>query len=106
MKGFLRICKIIAPSLLILTLIYALSGGVDLLAGLFIFFPLIHIVIGIDCKRLMTALIPAVLLANLAFLLPINLFFNMGSCIGYAVAYDLLSLAAFWIKSKICKKFH
>ena len=106
MKRFLQMGKIIAPSLLILTLIYVLSGGVDILAGLFIFFPILHIIMGVICKALKAELIPTVLLANLAFLLPVNLFFNMTSCIGYAVAYDLLSLAAFWIKRMIRKKFH
>ena len=106
MKRFLQIFKIVVPSLLILGLIYHLRYGMDLLAGLLIYFPILHIVMGIACKGFRAELIPAVLLANLAFLLPINLFFNMTSCIGYAVAYDLLSLVSFWIKSRICKKFH
>jgi hypothetical protein len=40
-------------------------------------------------------------LANLAFLLPINLLFNMTDCIVFAVVYDLLTLLSFWVKKKI-----
>ena len=101
MKRILSFVKIVVPCLLILFLIWFLSGGVDILAGLFIFFPILHIVMGLIDKSLPFELFPSMVLANLAFLLPINLLFNMTDCIEFAVVYDLLTLLSFWIKKKI-----
>ena len=93
--------KIVVPSLAILWIIFALRGGVDILAGLFIFFPVLHILMGVVDKSLPFELFPSMVLANLAFLLPINLLFNMTDCIEFAVVYDLLTLLSFLVKKKI-----
>ena len=103
MKKLLSMIKIIVPSLVILWLIFALRGGVDILAGLFIFFPILHIAMGVVDKSLPFELFPSMVLANLAFLLPINLLFNMTDCIEFAVAYDLLTLLSFLVKKKILR---
>jgi hypothetical protein len=101
MKKLLSMVKIVVPSLAILWIIFALRGGVDILAGLFIFFPILHILMGVLDKSLPFELFPSMVLANLAFLLPINLLFNMTDCIEFAVVYDLLTLLSFWVKKKI-----
>jgi hypothetical protein len=101
MKKLLSTVKILVPSFAILWMIFALRGGTDILAGLFIFFPILHIAMGAVDKSLPFELFPSMVLANLAFLLPINLLFNMTDCIEFAVAYDLLTLLSFWMKKKI-----
>ena len=101
MKKLLSMVKIVVPSLAILWIIFALRGGVDILAGLFIFFPILHILMGVVDKSLPFELFPSMVLANLAFLLPINLLFNMTDCIAFAVVYDLLTLLSFGVKKKI-----
>ena len=101
MKKLLSMVKIVVPSLAILWIIFALRGGVDILAGLFIFFPVLHILMGVVDKSLPFELFPSMVLANLAFLLPINLLFNMTDCIEFAVVYDLLTLLSFLVKKKI-----
>ena len=103
MKRIISMIKILLPGLLILLLIFALRGGVDILAGLFIFFPILYILFGIVCSGQIELLL-GIFLADLAFLLPVNFCFNMGTCIGYAVAYSFLCVIVFWIKRGIRKK--
>lgn len=100
MKKVISMIKILLPGLLVLWLIFALRGGVDILAGLFIFFPVLYILFGVACSKPVELLI-GILLTDLAFLLPINLCFHMGTCLGYALVYSSLGAGAFFIKRKI-----
>ena len=101
MKFLFKALKITIPPILVLSLIFILRGGVDILAGLLVFFPIIYILTGIICADWKTELIPFILLADCAFLIPVNLCFNMGACIEYAIAYTALSVISYLIKQKI-----
>ena len=92
------------PSVWMLCWIWFLSGGVDILAGLFIFFPLAYIGVGAVATDPWRELLPALICTSLAFLLPINLCFHMGSCIGYAVVYCVLAGLTYAIKRYVQSK--
>ena len=98
--------KILLPGLLVLWLIFALRGGVDILAGLFIFFPVLYILFGVACSKPVELLI-GILLTDLAFLIPINLCYNMGSCIELLLIYVIFGCVSYFIKyfiKKIAKR--
>ena len=99
-----RLIKILAPCLLMLILIYLLQGGKDILAGLFIYFPLIYIGIGIACADLKTELILSLILTSAAFMVPVNLMFNMGSCVDLLVIYLALGSGSYFIKRLVKKR--
>lgn len=99
-----RIAKIIIPSAMMLLLIYLLRGGKDILEGLFCWFPLMYIAMGVICTDFVKELLAGMVLTSLAFLIPINLCFNMGTCIGWVLIYIALSCASFFIKELIKKK--
>ena len=104
MKILFRALKILVPPALVLSLIFILRGGVDILAGLFIFFPIIYILMGILCSDWKFELVPFNILTACAFLIPVNICFNMGTCIEYALGYTLLSVISFLIKRKIQRR--
>ena len=82
-------------------LIYLMQGGKDILAGLFLLFPLMYIVMGIICTDLKKELLIVLILLSAAFLIPVNLLFHMGSCIDLALIYNALSIISYLIKRKI-----
>lgn len=100
-KILFKTLKIIIPPILVLSLIFVLRGGVDIIAGLFIFFPIIYISMGILSSDWKSELVPFAILTSCAFLIPVNVCFNMGTCIGYALAYIALSVIAYIIKRNI-----
>lgn len=104
MKSLTRTALIFVPAALVLALVFFLRGGTDILGGLFIFFPLIAILIGALSRDLIRELLPAVLLASAALITPVVLFFNMGTCAEYALIYTALSLLSFYIKKRIKAK--
>ena len=99
-----RALKIIIPSVLMLVLIYLMRGGKDILAGLFIVFPLMYIAMGIVCSSFLKELLISLLLTSVAFIVPINLWFNMGSGIDLVLIYIALACVSFLIKKLIMKK--
>ena len=95
-----RIIKIIIPSILIFILIYLGKHNKDLiLTGIYILYPLIYIINGIINKK--KDLILSLILLSITFLIPINLWFNMGNCIGLVIIYNIISIISYFIKSKI-----
>ena len=86
--------------------IYILRWGTDIVAGLLVFFPLIYLLTAIIHKTLIWELLTALALLSASFLLPVNICFNMGTCIPYALVYIALALAAFGIKELIIIKKH
>ena len=96
-----RILKILLPSILMLVLIYLMQDGKDILAGLFLLFPLMYILQGIICSDLKKELLISLALLSVAFLIPVNLLFHMGSCLDLAFIYNALSVVAYLIKRKI-----
>lgn len=100
-----KILKIIVPSILILILIYLMRDGKDILDGLYFIFPILYIVMGLIYSSFKGELLISMLLTSLAFIIPINLCFKMGTCIEFVLIYNILSCASFGIKKRIRKNF-
>ena len=98
-----RLVKIIIPSILILLLIYIWKDGKDILNGIYIAFPIIFIISGLICSDLKTELLISFLLLSISFLVPINLLFNMGTCVDLIIIYNVLGCISYFIKSKLKK---
>ena len=99
-----RIIKIIAPSILMLLLIYIWKDDKDILNGLYIAFPIMYIILGIICSNRKKELLLTLILLSITFLIPINLWFNMGTCIDLVIIYNILSIFSYLIKKKACKR--
>ena len=99
-----RIIKIIVPSIIMILLIYLWRDGKDILNGLFIAFPLMYILLGIICIDFKKELLISLLLLSITFLIPINLWFHMGSCIEYVIIFSTLSCISYLIKKKVKKQ--
>lgn len=98
-----KILKIILPSILMLILVYLMRGGKDILCGLYFAFPIMYVLLGIIYSNFKKELIISMLLTSIAFLIPINLWFNMGNCVDCVLIYNILSCISFGLKKKIKK---
>ena len=98
-----KIIKIISPSVLMLLLIILWRDGKDILNGLYVAFPIMYIILGIVCSDLKKELLISLILLSLTFLIPINLWFHMGTCIDLVIIYNTLSVISYLIKGKIKK---
>ena len=96
-----KLAKIIIPSILMLLLIYIWRDGKDILNGIYIIFPIMFIISGIICSNFKTELLVCFLLLSITFLIPINLLFNMGTCVDLIIIYNILGGISYFIKSKI-----
>ena len=96
-----RILKIITPSVLMLLLIYLWRDGKDILNGIYIVFPIMYITLGLICSNLKKELLGILILLSISFLIPINLWFNMGTCIDLVIFYNILSSVGYLIKKKL-----
>lgn len=47
-------------------------------------------------------LLMSLVLLSITFLIPINLWFNMGTCIELVIIYNILSILSYLIKKKKC----
>jgi len=99
-----RIMKITISSILMILLIYIWKDGKDILNGLYIAFPLMYIILGIISSDTKKELLLSLILLSITFLIPINLWFNMGTCIDLVIIYNILSIFSYLIKKKICKR--
>ena len=95
-----KIIKIISPSLLMIMLIFLWRDGKDILNGIYIAFPLLYIVLGIISSDLKKELFISLILLSISFLIPINMMFNMGTCIDLVIIYNILSCISYLIKRK------
>ena len=95
--------KIIVPSILMLSLIYLWRSGKDILTGIYIVFPIIYVMVGILCSESLIELIISMFLLSISFLIPVNLMFNMGSCIDLIIIYNILSIISLKVKKRIKK---
>ena len=98
-----RIIKIVIPSILMLLLIFLWKDGKDILNGLYIVFPFMYILLGIICSNLKKELLISLILLSITFLIPINLWFHMGTCIDLVIIYNTLSVISYLIKRRIKK---
>ena len=96
-----RILKILVPSILMLLLIYLWRNGKDILTGIYIIFPFMYIILGLICS--LKELLISLALVSITFLIPINLWFNMGTCVDLVIFYNILSAASYLIKKRIKK---
>ena len=98
-----KIIKIISPSLLMIMLILLWRDGKDILNGIYIAFPLMYIALGIINSDLKKELLISLILLSISFLIPINLMFNMGTCIDLVIIYNILRFISYLIKRKLKK---
>lgn len=98
-----KLLKIIIPAVLIAGLVFLLQGGKKILDGLYIYFPVIYILNSLisETKK---ELIAGLLVMSVAFLIPVNICYNMGKCLDLAVIYIILGSAVFFAKKKIRNK--
>lgn len=99
-----KIVKIIIPSILMLLFIYIWKDGKDILNGIYIAFPIMFIILGVICSDFKTELLMSLVLLSISFLVPINSWFHMGSCIDLAIIYNALSCISYLIKKKLKSK--
>ena len=99
-----RLMKISIPTILMPVLIYFLRGGKAIVEGLLLWFPLMYILIGVLCNDFLTEGLVPMLLTSAAFLIPINLFFNMGSCVEWVALYIVLGGGSYLIKRLIQRR--
>ena len=99
-----RLCKIVFPGILMVCLICWMRGGKDILTGLYIVFPIMYIAMGAVCADFAKELLPCMLLTSAAFLIPVNLWFRMGSCIEMALFYIALGCISHWRKTRIQRR--
>lgn len=62
-----------------------------------------YILLGLVCTDLKKELLISLILLSITFLIPINLWFHMGSCIECVIIYSILSYISYLIKNKIKK---
>lgn len=99
-----KILKIVVPSILMLISIYLMRDGKAFLNGLFLLFPIMYVIIGIICTNLKKELLFSLLLTSVVFLIPVNLYFDMGaSCIVWVLIYIALGCVVYFIKNAIKK---
>lgn len=103
-KIFKKILTIILPTVLMPVLIYFMRDGKDILDGLYFVFPIMYIVIGAISSSFVWELLPSAIFTSIAFLIPINLWFHMGSCIESALIYTLFACVSYMVKKLIEKK--
>lgn len=96
-----KILSIIVPSLIIFIITYLSRADKNILIGLFLLFPVIFVIQGAMYSNLKEELLVGLILSSISFIIPINLFYNMGSCIGFMIIYNLLGIVSYCIKNKI-----
>lgn len=99
-----KISSIILPSIIVLAISW--SGGINksILLGLYLLFPITFIIQGLIYSNFKKELIIGFILSSIAFIVPINLCYHMGSCIGFLVIYNILGLMSWLIKNKVVHK--
>ncbi|MDE6035282.1 MAG: hypothetical protein K2G36_05170 [Ruminococcus sp.] len=98
-----KLLKIIFPAVLMVTLIFLLQGGKSILSGLYFYFPVIYFLNGLTTHSTKELTI-SLLLLSVAFLIPVYLWFNMGTCIDMAIVYAVLSCMGFLTGKKLRSK--
>lgn len=71
-----------------------------ILLGIYLLFPLIFIIQGYICSKLKGSLILGFLLSSIAIILPISIWYNMGSMITPVIIYILLGTLSFFLFNK------
>ncbi len=99
-----KILSIILPSIIILTITLWGRTEKNILVGLFLLFPIIFVIQGIMYSNLKKELLIGFTLSSIAFIVPINLLYNMGNCIDLLIIYNMLGIGSFLVKKKISSR--
>lgn len=99
-----KILSIILPSMIILAITLWGRAEKNILVGLFLLFPIIFVIQGIMYSNFKNELIIGFILSSIAFIVPINLLYNMGNCIDLLIVYNMLGIGSFLVKNKIFSK--
>ena len=96
-----KIPSIILPSIIIFIISFLSRADKNILIGLFLLFPIIFIVQGLLYSDFKKELLIGFALSSIAFIIPVNLFYNMGSCIELMIIYNVLGVISYYVKNKI-----
>ena len=97
-----RILRIILPAIFIALLVCAMQGGKNILDGIYIIFPVVYIAIVLMNEK--WDVLISLILTSIAFIIPINLLYNMGNCIDLLVIYNAIAGLVYLIRFVIRKK--
>lgn len=96
-----KISSIILPSIIILSIAFLCRSDKYILVGLFLLFPITFIIQGGIYSNFSKELIIGFILSSIAFIVPINLWFHMSSCIELLVIYNILGIISYFIKNRL-----
>ncbi|HFL3205660.1 TPA: hypothetical protein ACG3JX_003887, partial [Clostridioides difficile] len=99
-----KILSIVLPSMIIIAITLWSRAEKNILVGLFLLFPIIFVIQGIMYSNFKNELIIGFILSSIAFIVPINLLYNMGNCIDLLIVYNMLGIGSFLVKNKIFSK--
>lgn len=104
-----KILSIIFPCILISTLIYvdrfvASETSGYILVWIYFMFPLIFIIQGLVCSNSLKSMTIGFLLSSISVILPISMWYKMGSMIVPVIIYLLLGLIVAHLKNNIHKR--
>ena len=101
-----RILKIVLPAIFVCLLVCAMQGGKNILDGIYILFPITYVVLTLMNEK--WDVLISLVLTTVSFIIPINLLYNMGSCIDLLVIYNAIAgaiyLTRFLLRKKKAKK--
>ena len=95
-----KMLSIIMPSIIILAITLWGRGDKNIIVGIYLLYPIVFIVQGYMYSYLIKQLLVALILSSIAFIVPINVWFSMGSCIDLLIIYNILAIVSFLIKNK------
>ena len=104
MRKIFFFVRVLLPPTAIAVLAVMLRGGKDILTGIYFLFPLIYVLAGIFWTKNVFRALAVYVLSAAAFMVPINMLYNMGDCIDLLIVYTVLFAAAYAIKQIIRKK--
>ncbi|HFL2515603.1 TPA: hypothetical protein ACG3IS_003254 [Clostridioides difficile] len=96
-----KILSIVLPSMIIIAITLWGRAEKNILVGLFLLFPIIFVIQGIMYSNFKKELIIGFILSSIAFIVPTNLLYNMGSCIDLLIVYNMLGIGSFLVKKNI-----
>ncbi len=103
-KTLIYTIKLILPALLILSLMYLLRGGKNILEGIYILFPVIFVLQGVFCSDSLIQTTIGYSLTSAVFIVFVNLLYSMGSCVDLLIIYLVLGIMACMVKMFVIKK--
>lgn len=106
-----KMLSIILPSLLIFTLIsidhFMLSkDSLYLVVWIWLAFPIIFIIQGVICSDSNKSMIIGFLLSAITVMIPVSIWYNVGSMIIPVIIYIVLGVIAFFLSRYVFKKQH